>query len=583
MDNDTTTRYQELALSDNDRDELNTEVLSRNHPLGNDVFEYTNDHFNSQLYQLLFNFHPSHFQEDEGVRPAIILGRRGSGKSSYLNNLAHKENIAAIPVNSWDIVDLIERQVSVILQSQESIDPEKVADIWHLVFLTLIARHIGSMDATRQSIKAMLTNFPVKNIVSKTVEVVSTEVLDWLRIKHAENSNHVFNVNTIFYALNLRENSLAGFETALHRIARDCGKCIVLMIDNPERLNQDFYEKWESSYIDSNKARWKTYSGLLTLLATFNEGKIALQARYCVPAEQYFFLRERSTAILKHLSKIQVLHWTSGEILSALAHRYMVYLQLHQNNRSGTRYQKLKKIEIYTRDGAFDFFHQVFEPKIKNSRGYEEDTITYLLRHTQLLPRQIIIYLNEAIHLALSEDPGYDLTRLDSRFIRQAIHNKEGLLAIEVVDSYASVFPEGKDMMRAISMLPVLTTVGEIKNHWAEYGAKKVLSKFSSFPEVVVEADRFIRFLTEVGIIGRATLQTEPEAGSYASAAFEYTMPERLMFRDEDAVAVHPLFCSHCDQQECAELDPYKAVYPKGTEPDDIDKRPLMRKFVPIN
>jgi hypothetical protein len=583
MDNDTATRYQELALSDYDRDELNAEVLSRNHPLGNDVFEYTNDHFNPQLYQLLFNFHPSHFQEDEGVRPAIILGRRGSGKSSYLNNLAHKEHIAAIPVNSWDIVDLIERQVSVILQSQESIDPEKVADIWHLVFLTLIARHIGSMDATRQSVRSLLANFPVRNIVSKSIEVVSTEVLDWLRTKHAENSNHVFNVNTIFYALNLGENSLSGFETALHKIARDCGKCIVLMIDNPEQLHQDFHEKWESSYVDSNKARWKTYAGLLTLLSTFNEGKIALQARYCVPAEQYFFLRERSTAILKHLSKIQVLHWTSGEILSALAHRYMVYLQLHRGNRSGTRYQNLKKVEIYTRDGAFEFFRKVFEPKIKNSRGYEEDAITYLLRHTQLLPRQIIIYLNEAIHLALCEDPGYDLTQLESRFIKQAIHNKEGLLAVEVVDSYASVFPEGSDMMRAVAKLPVLTTVGDIKTRWAEYGAKKVLSKYSSFPEVVVEADRFIRFLTEVGIIGRASLQTEPEAGSYASAAFEYTMPERLMFRDEDAVAVHPLFCSHCDQQQCAELDPYRAVYPKGTEPDDIDKRPLMRKFVPIS
>ena len=242
MDNDTATRYQELALSDYDRDELNAEVLSRNHPLGNDVFEYTNDHFNPQLYQLLFNFHPSHFQEDEGVRPAIILGRRGSGKSSYLNNLAHKEHIAAIPVNSWDIVDLIERQVSVILQSQESIDPEKVADIWHLVFLTLIARHIGSMDATRQSVRSLLANFPVRNIVSKSIEVVSTEVLDWLRTKHAENSNHVFNVNTIFYALNLGENSLSGFETALHKIARDCGKCIVLMIDNPEQLHQDFLE-----------------------------------------------------------------------------------------------------------------------------------------------------------------------------------------------------------------------------------------------------------------------------------------------------------------------------------------------------
>lgn len=583
MDKEAVTLYQELTLSDEQRDELTDEILSRSHPLGNDVFEYTNDHFNPDLYQLLFNFHPSHFQEDKGMRPSIILGRRGAGKSSYLNNLAHKKDIVAIAVNSWDIVDLIERQVKVVLQTQESIDPEKVADVWHFVFLTLIARSVATMDASSQSVKAMLGNLPVRDIVNKSAAVVANEVLDWLRNTYVQNTDNVFDVNMLTHSLKLSQNSLSGWETALHRFARDCGTCIVLMIDNPERLNQDFNESWQSSYVDSNKARWKTYSGLLTLLSTFNEGKVAVQARYCVPAEQYFFLRERSTAILKHLSKIQVLHWSSGEILSALAHRYMVYLQFHKSNRNGMRYQRLKAIEIYTRDGAFEFFKKIFEPTIKNSRGFDEDTVTYLLRHTQLLPRQIIIYLNEAIHLALMENPRYDLTRLESRFIKQAIHNKEGLLAVEVVDSYTAVFPEGKDMMRAVARLPVLTTVGEIKTCWAEIGAKKILSKYSAFPEVVVEADRFIRFLTEVGIIGRATLQTEPEAGSYASAVFEYTMPERLLFRDDDQVAVHPLFCSHCNGDQCIGLDPYKAVYPKGTEPDDIDKRPLMRKFIPVN
>ena len=105
-------------------------------------------------------------------------------------------------------------------------------------------------------------------------------------------------------------------------------------------------ERWEESYAESSRARWHAYSGLLTLLAHFNKGKVGIQVRYCVPAEQYFYLQERSSAILKDFANIQLLHWSSGDLLSSVAHRYMVCLQLHKKNRDESRYQELKKIGV---------------------------------------------------------------------------------------------------------------------------------------------------------------------------------------------------------------------------------------------
>jgi hypothetical protein len=573
--------YKELELVDRQIKELKEEVLTKSHPLGNKIYEYTDDRYNPHLYQLLFNWHPDHFQEDEGIRPSLIIGRRGSGKSSYLNNLSHKESVIPVPIKSWDAVDLIEKQVKLILENQDTIDSEKVSSIWHLVFLTLATKCLIQKFPENSSLKSIVDNFPVKNIITKGFSLITTEILDVLRKKYISSDKNNFDLSIISESLGLGCESLAEWEKMLSGIARDADKYVIIMIDNPERLEPTIDKEWEKSYADAGKPRWQTYAGLLTLLAHFNEGKVGVQARYCVSAEQYFFLQDRSSAILKDFSNIQILHWSSGEILSALAHRYMVYLQLHPESRDEERYNQLKGIEIYGRKGAFEFFSYVFEENIKNNRGYIENTVPYLLRHTQLLPRQILLYVNEAIRLAITDNPKYDLTFLDSEYIKKAIENNEELCATEIIDSYRSVFPEGKELMGAIGDIPIICTVASLKRNWAKLGAKKILNKYSSFPEVIVESDRFIRFLIEVGIIGRAEALENPSDGAYIKAVYEYTLPQHLHVKSSEMIAIHPIFSNHTSPERYADLDPYKGVYPQGTEPDaPIDKGAIKNKYI---
>jgi hypothetical protein len=573
--------FEELKLLDKQVDQLKEEVLILGHPLGNKVFEYSDDRYNPHLYHLLFNWHPDHFHEDNGVRPSIILGRRGSGKSSYLNNLSHREEVVAIPVKSWDAVDLIEKQVKIILENQNSMDAEKVAHIWHLVFLTLATKVLVRLAPSSKEVSEIVHKIPIKNFAGKAFTVLVKEILEVLKKKYLQSSDTSFDLSTISHSIGLWCNSLSEWESILSDVARNVGKFIVIMIDNPELLEPNADFDWERSYSEASKPRWHTYAGLLTLLAHFNEGKIGVQVRYCVAAEQYYFLQERSSAILKDFSNIQVLHWSSGEILSALAHRYMVYLQLHPENRNDKKYHDLKQVPIYSRNGAFKFFQMVFEEYITNKRNHTEKTVTYLLRHTQLLPRQVILYVNKAIQMALQHSPRYDLTNLDSHFIKHAIVTNEDLCAREIIDSYRPIFPEGRELVDAIDNFPLISQLGELKQKWTDLGAKKVLSKYSGYPGVIVESDRFIRFLLEAGVIGRVQASGEPKNGDYVNAEYEYTLPQRLHVHSYDYIAVHPIFSNHASPQRYTDLDPYKGVYPKGTNLDAaIDKIAIKNKYI---
>lgn len=567
--------FKELILTNTQIKKLKTEILTRSHPLGHNVYEFTDDRYNPDLYHILFNWHPDQFHEENGFKPSIILGRRGSGKSSYLNNLSHKKNVIPVIVKSWDIVDLIDKYVKLILKNQTDVDSERVAEIWQLAFLTLATNKLFKSLPNDKKLEEFLDRSPLKSILIKSgAKALLRETFNIVKKKIISDKDNEFDLSIILESNNILHNSLSEWETELSDIALANDKVVIIMIDNPEKIEQS-NNNYLTMFKETEKSRWNTYSGLLSLLARFNEGKTGVQARYCVAAEQYFFLQEKSNSILKDFSNMQLLHWTSGELLSALAHRYMIYLQLHPMNRNQEKYEMLKKIDIYKRNGAFEFFLNIFSSEITNKRGFSENTLTYLLRHTQLLPRQLILYVNEAIKRALDFNKNYDLTNLNSSYIKEAIHSLEDLCASEIIESYSSIFPEGKELMETLDDLPLIDTVGAIETNWAKLGAKKVLNKYSAYPTVVVESTRFKKFLIEVGIIGKVVKSSK---NGYVNAVYEYTLPSHLHANSSEKFAVHPLFANIASPNRYYELDPHKGVYPNGIEINCNTEKELIKK-----
>ena len=282
---DASAKFSEILVSNEQKTKLNREVLTIESPLGPHNYEYAHSRYDADLHQLLFNWHPDHFLEDEGVRPAIILGRRGAGKSSYLNNLTHKSNVIAVPMKSWEAVDLVSNHVSEILKTQDSIDAERVADIWLLVFLTIATQAIGKLEIDRSNLKSIIKNFPVRDLLSKTALSAVKEIL--LRVKDGWIKGEAASQDytTLISSMDLGNNSLEGWEAAISSTMLDINKRLIVMIDNPEVLVQQSENDMLDHFKNAGTARWQTYAGLLTLLAHFNKGEVGIQVRYCVAAE----------------------------------------------------------------------------------------------------------------------------------------------------------------------------------------------------------------------------------------------------------------------------------------------------------
>ena len=78
--------------------------------------------------------------------------------------------------------------------------------------------------------------------------------------------------------------------------------------------------------------------------------------------------------------------------------------------------------------------------KITSSLGVSEDTLPYIGRHTQLLPRHLGKLLN-SIWLQ-NEKAGNDMTKpFSEKIVREGVSTAEKELASEICDSYVYKYP----------------------------------------------------------------------------------------------------------------------------------------------
>lgn len=134
-------------------------------------------------------------------------------------------------------------------------------------------------------------------------------------------------------------------------------------------------------------------------------------------------------------------------------------------------------------------------------------------------------------------------------------------------------------MMKRLVSFPILASYQELKNGWAKFEAKKVLSNYHIFPQVNVESDRFIEFLTETGVVGIA--HNYSDNSRYINAEYEYTLPTHLRLQPEDKLAVHPIFSCITCKNTYKVLDQHHGIYPKGSSiSEDQDKKVIRNKYI---
>ena len=246
--------------------------------------------------------------------PSIVVGRRGSGKTSYLRRLGLDSH------NSSLFLDIkSEKTFNLILATIEhsvprSVTVESVSEIWEGIFWNCLFWALNSEGRPR------IGRVPLKAHLQK------------IRIGDCKNLQSVFEVfsdsfrkiskSTGAFAVEKISSHLRGhnFERMRELVSEDLmttGDVALLVLDSLD------------DYPINISEFKKAMAGLLKSVGEFNAVTRGFDVRLCIPSEMYWeFVEKISTNSMKDFSNQLVVRWRVGELMITACRRLMIYLKI---------------------------------------------------------------------------------------------------------------------------------------------------------------------------------------------------------------------------------------------------------------
>ncbi|WP_323034962.1 P-loop ATPase, Sll1717 family [Pararhodobacter sp.] len=451
------------------------------------------------------------FSQEYRSNPRIIIGRRGSGKTTITSNTKFiDEHTYILNVQPEEALATIQA-IAFPNKGADGQYVESIAKIWKVFFNTLLM-----VELCKKHPGAKLS--PIKKYLAQTkipIESTLVGVMGAFRNKAENLGNGVasFVISAFLEALNNSDSGYVPAKDELDRYLSESDETAIIIIDSIEDYHLSIPEKKH------------VMGGLLKCVGEFGDQRRSI--RLCLPAESYFEVRKCSKNPLKDFNRNLLLQWLASEIFGVIAWRYQIFNRLYDR----TTYDKLK-LNGYDRSGSLKTIHSLLPQSLTNGIGLEEPTITYLMRHTQLLPRQAILILNTMFYRANGKLGG--LSQVSGQDIVRAITSVESTLCEEVFTAYEHKYPLAYELAK--NCLPELHRTfsdGDLHRVYNRHG-KVVFDKANE----ELDFREFKTMLVEIGAVGRVKNRT----GIYAESEFEYAMPGRLSLSVEDELCLHPIF-----------------------------------------
>lgn len=515
-----------------------SDLFTEDQPLGPiDSRDISNSFFNAITSKRNFLY------SEIGSNPSMIVGRKGSGKTTFLR-LAHHDTkdkviIELRPEDTFrQIVQTIEGFGKSIVLAEEASNIWKTL-LWSLVFVSIL-KDEGNKSSYNKS-----NNFAT---IKKYVEAqglqekgnpykIMQAVINSLRTFAKANEDDSISAN--IEKLTFQGITFDEAKDATMAFMKEAKIRALVLLDNLDDFPLD------------NETMSHAITGLLKCQGSFSVPGCRCTLRSCLPAELYFPFMDMSSAPLKDFQHRLVLHWHAAELLQLSAMRHLKYMEIHHKEF----FKELAKIDIDSKAGVKDYWQKILPPTVVNKLGMEESSIAYILRHTQLLPRQILMFLNQIC----SEIGGMNILTLKERpeDVVRGIHSQEELLCEDVFRAFKHVHPSARSAcQRCIPYLSIRFSEGDLVIAYKKHATD--LAGIEDFFE-------FKKVLFEIGAIGIVTSYGD----RYINGLFEYTAEHRLVSSSYDEFCLHPLFTEVFG----AVKKNQKPVYPFGTDVNEPDWR----------
>lgn len=466
--------------------------------------------------------------------PSIIIGRRGSGKTSFMRM-----------TKSYEIIE----EVSTARTFSEVVETigargdcqfyEEIAELWEQFIYLAVFRGVATKIKSPETEAAILRDYNAKHGIRDGGKL---DNLLW-RIVHA---TRVSEIKAIATASTL-VNELAGAdfsqakESAIRMLEHN-GARAMLLIDSVEQYPFD------------TKNLNFAIGGLLHCVGEFNERNDFVHVRLALPAELYHKFSDFVPNPEKNFTNNITLHWHASELLRIAAQRLAIFLRLYHSDFFASL-----SPEIVANPQAL--LQQVLPTEITNGLGVIEGTIPYILRHTQLMPRHLLRFLNSIFSPSLGGGSTAISPKVSELEVKAGIRNAELYLSHEVFSAYRGVYPMLDNACQdCIPQLPLRFSDGDLRTVFNRHGKKR-----TGF----IDYSDFKRMLIETGVIGNFDRETE----KYYTAHFEYTATHKV--RDKGGpYCLHPIFAEEfgCIRDDSNSSKP---VYPFGSDPNAVDYREL--------
>ena len=463
--------------------------------------------------------------------PTFIVGRRGSGKTALLLSREFDDSNVAIRLSTADLFSHVQSALD-LLEKSSVVSVEIAAKLWDALLWAPIA--VRLTEAASSDSEAFRRLWKQTRRLREAPALLGTRDDAVLGLAGAELSRlmeenpQLKTVDAIIAQLRLSEYSWAETIRAAQDLLTETRLPLFVLIDSLEDAGS-IMERIEMAVRGLLHLVGKT-----RLAQTFSYYKI----QCCFPSELWPLLDQMSANPVKDFAGRLVLQWRWHDLVKACDKRFLNYLELHHPSEYAKQRAQTRVVEHYL-------------PRFVASRtGIQEEVIPYILRHTQLLPRQVIYILNECFARAIARRNSLHVQPAE---VVEAVGEVEATLCPEVFSAHGFRYPEASvAAIRLIPLLPFKFDDGELHEAYNQAGLKKLQLDY-----------RYVRqMLTDIGVIGRLIDETE----RYLKAEFAYSIEGQLVLSPDEDYCLHPLFVRQYNSRDIAGGKmSAKPVYPVGT------------------
>lgn len=457
----------------------------------------------------------------------LIVGRRGSGKTSLANYLTFQSEFPGakcIDVEEEAFYnDLLLKIAATAGQAPEVAIP-RIVRVWNYLIWCLVFRELKDCDPViaaanlfgqdHESVKALVLRI-AKHIVSRFLKddmVMVSEIEEFL-------SNETV-------------------DTAKQKCLEVAKQTpIIVAIDSLERYSID------------DETMMRAVAALIQTTAIFNQdhAQQGLMVKLFLPAEVFPYLQEAVVSNpTKYIANPLYLQWRPKDLIRLVGWRFHHFLTAHDIAAQSPGVIDWDNFRSVHEKAWVPYFGS----RVVNRNGRTEDSFAYLLRHTQLRPRQLVFFCND---IAGDLQDATTIPSFSSEQIVESIGRKEIELATEVLNAYDGTYPNVAQIVSALAGSPAIFRGNELDRIAHRTASQWKKGDYSPA--------KFRQLVAELGIVGRVR---ERRDSGHVMADFEYATMDRLHLNEQHLCVIHPLFYRKFGIQ----VEPQMIVYPFPDRPE---------------